>query len=443
MDVRRVELPNGLVVLIAADKAAPIVAIRALWSGGSRLEDTTTAGATALLARVLPRGCGDRDAAATDAAVAEHGGVLAGTAGRNGFGLHAEWPASAWAAGLELVADCVLAPRLDAGEIAAARADQLAQLDAVDADPGRIAAQLFSQALYRDHPYALDPLGTPDSLANLTADDLIALYRDRYPVSRLVLTVVGDVDPDAVVAAVERRFAAAARPRRLAAAIDAPVVDGRPATEREVYLYRDGTEAEIVIGFPATRITGADRHAVAVLAAILDGPAGRLFAALRDRDGLVYRIGVHAVDGVDTGYLAITTTCAPADADRVVAAVRAELAALADDGATADELDRARAQLTGAHARAAERRADVAHGLAFAEAHGAGWQAYVRYPDAIAGVTAADVAAAARRYLRWDRAVIATVRPPAATPAATRKSRGRVETPRGTAAHAARKRARR
>src|SRR5204863_3872562 len=188
--------------------------------------------------------------------------------------------------GLDLLADCIVDPRLATADVTSAQRDQLALVADADADASRAAARLFAQTLYRDHPYALDPLGTADSVANLTADDLAALYRDRYPISRLVIAVVGDVDPDAVVAAVERRFAAAAHPRRLAPAVAAPVVDGRPAAEREVYLDRAGTEAEIVIGFPAARITGADRHAVAVLAAVLDGPAGRLHAALRDRRGL-------------------------------------------------------------------------------------------------------------------------------------------------------------
>ena len=116
--------------------------------------------------------------------------------------------------------------------------------------------------------------------------------------------------------------------------------------------------------------------------------------------------------------------------DREVAgvdAVREELDRLADGGPSAEDVERARAALIGAHARAAERRADVAHGLAFAEAHGTGYAAYLAYPDAIGAVTVDDVAAAARRTLRWDRAVIATVRPPAATPAAARRSRAKTE----------------
>jgi zinc protease len=428
--VIRTELANGLVVLVKPDPGAPIVAMRAMWAGGSRLEDDATAGATALLAAAITRGCGERAADAADTAVAELGGVLAGTAGRNGFGLRAEWPAQHWQRGLELVADCVLAPRLAAADVAAARRDQLATLATLADDPTRTAFRLFSETLYGDHPYRLDPLGTTASVAAATRDDLLALHHDRHPVSRLVLAIVGDVDPAAVLAAVRARFATAARPRRLGPRIAGPALDGRAAADREVYAYRPLAEAQVVIGFPGALVAAADRHAVAVLAAILDGPAGRLFAELRDRRGLAYRIGVHAVDGVDPGYLAIHVACAPRDVAAVVAAVRGELDHLLAEGAAAAEVARARGSLIGAHARAAERRADVAHGLAFAEAHGLGWSAWARQPADLAAVTTADVAAAARRYLRWDRAVVATVRPPAPTPGAVRRGRGKVESAR-------------
>jgi zinc protease len=432
----RAELDNGVVVVVQRDPRASIVAMRALWPGGARLEDDATAGATALLARAITRGCGDRDAAGTATAVADLGGVLAGTAGRNAFGLHAEWPARQWRAGLDLLADCALAPRLAADDVAAARRAQLAELAAVAGEPTRAAFRLFADALYRDHPYHLDPLGTEASVAALTAADVRALHRDRYPASRLVLVIVGDVDPDAALAAATARFGGASRALVVAPRAAGPVLAGRPAAEREVFAYRAGGDAQVVIGFPGAVVGADDRHALAVLAAILDGPTGRLFADVRDGRGLAYDLGVHAVPGVDPGYLAIHVACAPADLDATVAAVRAALDAFRDDGPTAGEVAAAARRLAAAHARAAERRADVAHGLAFAEVFGLGWQAWERTPDALAAVTVDDVADAARRYLRWDRAVIATVRPPAETPGAERRGRVRRETPRDTAERA-------
>ena len=70
-----------------------------------------------------------------------------------------------------------------------------------------------------------------------------------------------------------------------------------------------------------------------------------------------------------------------------------------------------------------QRRSAIANAMAYHEAYGLGWQSYAAYDDAINAVTSDDVAAAAKSYLREDRAITATVRPPAATPAAEKKSR--------------------
>ena len=70
-----------------------------------------------------------------------------------------------------------------------------------------------------------------------------------------------------------------------------------------------------------------------------------------------------------------------------------------------------------------QRRAAIANAMAYHEAYGLGWKTWADYDDAIRAVTPAAVTAAAATYLRDDRAITATVRPPAATPGAAKRSR--------------------
>src|SRR5205823_4879515 len=102
---RRVVLASGLTLLVRRDPSVAVVAMRAVWRGGQRVEDPAHAGATTLLARMITRGCGTRDAAAVASEVDRLGGSLAGIAGRNSFGVAAEWLARAWKPGLDLLAD--------------------------------------------------------------------------------------------------------------------------------------------------------------------------------------------------------------------------------------------------------------------------------------------------------------------------------------------------
>jgi zinc protease len=108
-----------------------------------------------------------------------------------------------------------------------------------------------------------------------------------------------------------------------------------------------------------------------------------------------------------------------------VQAVNAEFERVRASGITTEELERAKSYLIGSHQIAMQRRAAVANAIAYHEAYGLGWRTWASYDDAIRAVTLADVAAAAQRYLAPDRAITATVRPPAKTPAAAKKSRAR------------------
>ncbi len=420
---KRVVLPSGMVLLVRRDPAVPIVAVRAVWRGGQRAEDDRRAGVSTLLARLITRGCGKLDGDQVADRLDRLGGSLGGVAGRNSFGLAAEWLARSWREGLDLVADCILDPALPAAELARERTRLLDEQAAQSDSPSQVAFRLFSEALYGDHPYHRDVLGTPSSIGELTRGELAAFYRDRYPASGLVLAVVGDVDLDAVVAQVTARFGGAAAAPPAAPIVKPPVFDNRSAGDREVYRFLDRAQAHLVVGFPGATIDAKDRFALEVVVAVLGGQSGRLFDELRDKQALVYRISAHSVEGVDPGFVAIYLSCAPDKLETATRAVHDELAKLRADGITADELARAQRYLIGSHQIAMQRRSAIANAMAYHEAYGLGWQSWPDYDAAISAITIDDVAAAAASYLRVDREITATVRPPAPSPAAQKRSR--------------------
>jgi zinc protease len=419
----RVVLANGMTLLVRRDPSVPIVAMRAVWRGGQRIEDADRAGASTLLARMLTRGCGERDAEATADHVDRLGGALSGIAGRNSFGVAAEWLARSWRPGLDLVADCILEPALASSELVRERRllldDQRAQGDS----PSHAVFRLFNETLYGAHPYARDVLGSPRSIGAMSRAALAGFYREHYPVSALTLAIVGDIEIDEVVAAVTRRFAGVRRavaPRT--PALPPIPLDGRSASEREVYRYLDRAQAHLVIGFPGATVDARDRFALEVLVAILGGQSGRLFAELRDRQALAYRVSAHSIEGLDRGFVAIYLSCAPDKLSAAVAGVRDQLARLRSGGVTAAEVERAQSYLIGSHQIAMQRRAAVANAIAYHEAYGLGWQGWTGYDAQIRAVTPAQVADAVATYVREDRAITATVRPPSATPGAIRRS---------------------
>ena len=262
-------------------------------------------------------------------------GSLSGYAGRNSLGLQAEFlvppPASA---GLELVADCLLNATFPETEIEHERRIVLDDIRAQEDNLTHVAFRAFHGTLWTRHPYRLDPLGTP-ALARgaRRAGGCWRFYRQHYGPGGLTLAIVGDVDPDAVIAPAvgalstrrRRRPAQAARAARRAAP-RAPRASWSASWPRE--------QAHLVLGFPGRhRLDSPDRFALELLAQVLSGQGGRLFVEIREKRALAYRVSAFSLEGLDPGYFAVYVGTSPEKVEEVLDAASAlELRKLAERG---------------------------------------------------------------------------------------------------------------
>ncbi len=421
----RETLDSGMRVIVKPDPSVPVVAMRAVWPGGLRLETPASNGINHLLARMILRGCDGMSAEAVVARVDELTGGIAGVSGRNSFGLRAEWLAKNWEQGLELLARCISSPDFPADELAREKRHLLDEIRSRLDRPGFVAYRTFVEALYHKHPYRMDVAGTAESVAELDRRRLSAFYRRYFPVSGLTLAIVGDVDADRAIALCRRLFGG--RPKRQIPPRRVPRerFSGRKAAQREVYRFVDRHQAHLVVGFPGTTVDHPDRHPLEVVTTILGGQGGRLFLELRDRQALAYSVSAAAIEGVDPGYVAVHLSCSPEKVPAALAGIRRELTRIASEPVTEKELERAKRYLVGTHEISLQRRSAVAAALAFHEAYGLGYREYQRYAGAIRSVSAADVQRVAAAYLDWELGITATIKPRDQSPEAARRSRGK------------------
>ncbi len=409
----REELPGGGVLLVKEERAVPLVALRAVWSGGLRAETDQNAGINVLLARLAAKGTQRRGAEQVVRLMEAMGGSMGGNSGRNSFGLRAELLSRHLEEGLDLFAEALAEPAFRDGEVARERTLQLDELHAREDNPAGLAFLLFAQTLYRRHPYRLDTLGTPASVEGVTPD-LLAGYRSlHYPGARAIVSVVGDVAPAHVSQLVRERFA---RLPRTAAPLLSPPQEEPSSAPRTAVRKLDKAQAHLVVGFPGARLSDPLRWELDVLSAILSGQGGRLFVELRDRRSLAYSVTSFSVEGVDPGYFAAYIGCGPGKVGEALEGIRRELARCRESPPSAAELDRARTHLIGTHAIGLQRNSARAAVYAFDECYGLGADASSRYAERIAAVSAADVLAAAQRALDAKAEVVALVAPEGAVP---------------------------
>jgi len=405
----RYAFDDGLVVIVQPDDTAPMFAVRATVLGGLMAEDATTNGAGNLIAQLLTSGTTGRTASALAAEVDGMAASLAGFSGRNTIGLRMTALSRDFERAMGVFTDALLQSTFPQAELDRVKRETLADIAAQRDNLGGSAFRLFNERAFHGHPYAQTVLGTPTSVAGLGRSELLEYYQRTVQPSRMVIAVVGDVDPQRVL----RSVAALVRPTSPAAPRSLPVPE-QPSGENlpaVVVDHRDRQQAHLVVGYQTESLRGPNRYALEVLGAIAGGQGGRLFVELRDKQSLAYSVNAYASCGYDAGTFAFYIATSPQKVEAALQGIREQAARLRDEGVTEEELRRAQRFLVGRRDIGLQRHSARAGFYAFDELYGAGYDAGYSVAAQIEAVTLDDVQRAATLYLRPEREIVAIVGP--------------------------------
>lgn len=204
----RVQLDNGAVLLLMERHDVPLIAFNAVMRGGAVTDPVKQAGMAGLLASLLEKGAGTRDALAFANAVASVGGVIATGAETESVSVNGSFLASDQALMVELLADVLQRPRLEAAQFTALQARQIEFIRAAkESDLEPLTAVYGKAAMFRDHPYGKPAMGSEKGLAAITHADLKRYYSEQFGADRLIIAVAGDFKTTQMKQMLTRAFA--------------------------------------------------------------------------------------------------------------------------------------------------------------------------------------------------------------------------------------------
>jgi len=394
---------SGLTLLVRDNPTAPVVAVSLQLRMGVRWERPETAGIANLLQHVLVKGTTRRTALEIAEAAEGMGGSLGASSDTDFSEIRATALARHWRELLELVAEVALQPTLPPGEIESERQAILSAIQNRMDQPFPFAFDTLLRSLYGAHPYGLPSLGLREVVERLDQAALREHYRRHYRADRMVLAVSGQVPARAVLEAASRMFAGVAAGTGDADPVQPPRL---PAASRQV-IERPAAQAQVLFGYVAPALTHPDYPAVKVLSALLGGGmSGRLFAELRDRQGLAYVVGAAYPSRRDPGYFMIHMGTAPGNVVQAEEGIGREVERVRTEPASDQEVRRAKAYLLGALALDRRTNARQAWYLAFFEVEGVGHDFLDRYVARVEAVTPADVRRVAHTYLGSPTVVV-------------------------------------
>jgi zinc protease len=313
---------------------------------------------------------------------------------------------------LEILADMVQRPTFPTHEVERLRGQFLMGLRESEQETRTQASRAVRAILFPPtHPYSRLSSGTTETVSALRRDDLAAFHRLYHP-ALTAIAVVGDVQPDEVIALLEQRFGdwepAHAPPEQAL-----PEVPALAGVERRDIAMAGKVQSDVIWAVHGLSRSSPDYYAALMANMILGrlGMGGRLGDNVRESQGLAYSCGSGFDADIGAGPWSAAAGVNPANVERALEAMLHEIARFKAEGPTDEELSDARAYLTGSLVLGLETSDGIAGTLLGIERYGLGLDYIARYPGIINGVSHDEIVDAARKYLSTERYVVAVAGP--------------------------------
>jgi len=403
----RVELPNGLKLLIQAQDRLPLVSIRTQFLAGVPVETEETGGVTQISAQLLLKGTKTRAAAEIASELESLGGALhcAGDAQR--YYLGADVMRGDEETALQLVADLILNPTLPAAQLREIRKRQIASIREEREDPLTVALRRARAEIFAGQPFARTALGTEESVNGLGIAQCRTALRDGFIGGNGTLAIVGDVDPVAISKLAMKSFR---NLKKGPSQIDPRMTLTSSAKPGRWEQILEKEQAVLVIGFPTVGIHHADCQPLKLIDEACSDMGSRLFNRIREELGLAYYVGAQAfhVTGCGAFYFYMGTD--PAKLDMAEAEMLRLIKDLAKEGLTPEELERAKSTWRTSWLRSQQGNAGIADMLSWNELVGHGWQRHQQLPAIMEGIKNTEIRRITRSYFQ-QKPFIVRVRP--------------------------------
>ena len=333
-------LDNGLRVLSRRMPHTMSASICVYVGSGSRYEDESQAGISHYVEHMLFKGTTRRPTSIDiSGAIEGIGGMINGSTDRELCSYWCKVALPHFLEGRDVRMDMVFHPLFDAAEVENERTVIQEELGMSNDHPSYRVDMLIDDMMWPNQPLGRDVGGSKESVQNLTREMLVDHFTRQYVPSNMVVSVAGDLSHDQVLEAiaprVEDRSDGTPMPWHRAVAND----HAGPQVRVE---HRKTEQAHLCFGLPGIATSHPDRYALDMMNTVLgEGMSSRLFAEVRERQGLAYDIHSSVSHFRDTGSIIVYSGVDPKKAIRTVSTILTELERM-KEGVPQEELNRGR-----------------------------------------------------------------------------------------------------
>ena len=384
-------LPNGVKLIVKETKGKGIVSGVIFFRGGQHRE--LKKGETHLLFTLLLKGSENYPTSYEISLPFEnYGGYIYSSSADDfseiGFATRTEGLEE----GLRVIKDILRKPLLREEDIEREKKNTIVSIRSKRERGMEFAMENLRKITYRGTPYETSPLGTEESVASITREDLLRRFSDLRKGGNIVVSVVGDMPASKLLGMLEEAFSWIEEGKLELADKENPVKESKV-----VKVKREGTQATILCAFNAPPKNSGDYFAFKVLSSALgDGMTSILFRELREKRGYAYATYAFYPTRISSPRLFAYIGTSPEKREE---ALKDMVSLVMNPHLKEEDVELAKRKIVGDFLLDHQTRLKQAWYLGFYEVMGFGWSMDDEFPRRIEKVSMEEVKNAVSRYI--------------------------------------------
>ncbi len=279
---------NGLKVYGIEQNELPLVNFNITVHGGLLLDDPEKVGVANLMSDIMMEGTRTKTPLELEEAIDDLGSSISMYTSREAVVLTANTLTSNFKATLALAQEILLDPRWDEKEFERIKQETVENIMRQNVRPSTVAGNVFNKLIYGpNHILSNSTYGTPESVAEITIDDLKKFHQDNFSPSVTYISIAGNISHDQAVA--DFQGLETSWPDKM---VKFPeyATPAKPVQSQLYFVdFPDARQSEIRIGYPALAVTDEDYYPANVMNYKLGGSFnGNVNLILREEKGFTY-----------------------------------------------------------------------------------------------------------------------------------------------------------
>lgn len=409
-EIQTVTSAKGVKAWLVEAHTVPIISMNFSFDGGAGLDPPGKGGAADVMAMMLTEGAGELSAAAFKTEMSRLSMDLRFNATSDMVEGTLASLSKNRDATLALLKLAITKPRFDTDAFARVQPLALQGRKNYELDQNNVANNAWAARAFPGHVYGRPSAGTSATVETLKTADLAPLHRAMFNRRTLKVAVVGDIDAATLARLLDDVFG------ELPDEAPATVTNNVTVAKGPVFdiIDYDGPQTVIQFGVPSIAGDGRDSWAAYLLSEILAGGAtfARLNQSLREKSGLTYGVSYVDANVPHASFQVGSFSTSNETAKQALDVLRSELARMAQDGPTEEELQKVKSYMNGAYPLRFTTNMAISDILLTAQQRGRGTDFMQVRPGKVDAVTLTDVKTVAKQLLTPENQIIVMVGKP-------------------------------